>query len=266
MAEKNVTVLEDLLTKAVKAMEGLEEGDSTMARQDSPSNQPGSSSNYKTEMEKLFPNVYGKKRSHSSSTPQTGTKFSKNSSKKRCNTSVKKEKTVTRKFVCLADKSQADVPTVQEKRELFLGGLGEKKIALPVEGTFPRLHAVLVDNFPKLSDAGGFELMYAEPGKRELHLIPTGPHGNTVSYIAQFIGQGRVYIRPIQCDIDITTAQVHTDPTVFEELCNCCLQFISMDKLREHMEVSKCNRNSLMFRIGIYLLGTPEYPHFHKLL
>ena len=95
--------------------------------------------------------------------------------KNRRSSLTKKEKTVTRKFVCLADKTQADVPTVQEKRELFQGGLGEKKIALPVDGEFPRLHAVLVDSFPRLADAGGFELMYAEPGKRDLNVIPTGP-------------------------------------------------------------------------------------------
>ena len=113
----------------------------------------------------------------------------------------------------------------------------KKKIALPVDGEFPRLHAVLLDFFPRLADAGGFELMYTEPGKRDLHVIATGPQGNTVAYISQFIGQGGVYIRPIQCTIDITAAQVHTDPTVFEELCNSCLQFVSMDKLREHMKV-----------------------------
>ena len=227
--------LKDLLTKAVKVMEGLadtEEGDSKAERRADSSSNQSTSSNYKTEMERLFPNLYSKKRSSSTT---THTKFS--SKKNRRSSLTKKEKTVTRKFVCLADKTQADVPTVQEKRELFLGGLGEKKIALPVDGEFPRLHAVLVDSFPRLADAGGFELMYAEPGKRDLHVIPTGPQGNTVAYISQFIGQGRVYIRPIQCNIDITAAQVHTDHTVFEELCNSCLQFVSMDKLREHMKV-----------------------------
>ena len=122
MAEKNVSELKDLLTKAVKAMEGLadtEEGDSkTERRTDSSSNQ-SSSSKYKTELERLFPNVYGKKRTSSTT---THTKFSSSSTSLK-----KKEKTVTRKFVCLADKSQTYVPTVQEKRELFLGGLGEKK-------------------------------------------------------------------------------------------------------------------------------------------
>lgn len=146
-----------------------------------------------TEMERLFPNVYGKKRA------STSTNSTRNfSGKKRCSSSLKKkEKTVTTKFVFLADNSQADVPSVQDKRELFRCGLGEKKISLPVDGAFPRLHEVLMECFPKLSDAGGFELMYTEPGKRELQVIPTGPHGNIVEYISQFIGQGRVYIRPI---------------------------------------------------------------------
>ena len=158
MAEKNVSELKDLLTKAVKAMEGLadtEEGYSKTERRTDSSPNQSSSSNYKTELEPLFPNVNGKKRTSSTT---THTKFS---SKKYHSSSLKKkEKTVTRKFVCFADKGQTDVPTVQEKRELFLGGLGEKKIALPVDGEFSRLHALLVDSFPRLSDAGGFELMY----------------------------------------------------------------------------------------------------------
>ena len=59
-----MSVLKDLLTKAVKAMEGLadtEEGDSkTERRTDSSSNQ-STSSYYKTVMELLFPNVYARR-------------------------------------------------------------------------------------------------------------------------------------------------------------------------------------------------------------
>ena len=89
--------------------------------------------------------------------------------------------------------------------------------------------------FPKLSDAGGFELMFAEQGKKELMLIPNGPTGMTIDYISQFIGQGRVYIRPIQCSLDQTV--VCTEPSLPEEMCNSCLEFIPMDKLREHAKV-----------------------------
>lgn len=141
MAEKNMSELKDLLTKVVKVMEGLadtEEGDSKAERRTDSSSNQSTSSCYKTEMERLFPNLYSKKRSSSTT---THTKFS--SKKNRSSSLKKKEKTVTRKFVCLGEKTQSDVPTVQGKRELFLSGLGEKKIALPVDGEFPQLHAGL---------------------------------------------------------------------------------------------------------------------------
>lgn len=141
MAEKNVFVVKDLLSKAVKVIEGLanpDEGETSTAKPIPSTTNQGAGTSFKTEMERLFPNVYGMKRP--SNTNFSTVKWRRGSSAK------KKEKTVTRKFVCLADKSQAEVPTVQEKRELFLCGLGEKKIALPVDGTFARLYSVLVDS------------------------------------------------------------------------------------------------------------------------
>ena len=39
------------------------------------------------------------------------------------------------------------------------------------------LSATLRKEFPKLSDAGGIELMFAEPGKKELMLTPNSPAG-----------------------------------------------------------------------------------------
>ena len=100
------------------------------------------------------------------------------------------------------------------------------------------LRTTLRKEFPKLSDAGGIELMFAEQGKKELMLIPNGPTGMTVDYISQFIGQGRIYIRPIQCSLDQTVICT-IKPTLPEEMCNSCLEFIPMDKLREHAKVIK---------------------------
>ena len=34
---------------------------------------------------------------------------------------------------------------------------------------------------------------------------------------------------------------MYMDPAVLEEICNNCLQFIPMDKLKEHMEVGIVN-------------------------
>ena len=66
-------------------------------------------------------------------------------------------------------------------------------------------------------------------------LIPNGPARMTIDYISQFTGQGSVYIRPIQCSLDQTV--VCTKPSLPEEMCNSCLEFIPMDKLREHANV-----------------------------
>ena len=42
-----------------------------------------------------------------------------------------KAKTITRKFMCLADKEQYDIPDREEQRELLLAGPGEVKVAIP---------------------------------------------------------------------------------------------------------------------------------------
>ena len=89
MAEKNVRVLKDLLTKVVKAKEGLadtEEGDSKTERSDEliPLQISPQAAITKPKMERLFPNVYGKKRTSSTT---THTKFS---SKKKCGSSLEK--------------------------------------------------------------------------------------------------------------------------------------------------------------------------------
>lgn len=127
MVDKNVdnkvSVVKNLLSRAVKAMEGLDDGPESSRKlsRASRSNQP-TNSTWKTEMDRLFPNVFSSN-SKRRALP-TGT-FS--SHKKRCGSlTKKKEKTVTRKFVRLADKGQMEIPSVQEIREFFLSGLGEK--------------------------------------------------------------------------------------------------------------------------------------------
>lgn len=239
MADKSA--VKDLLSKALKAVDSMDESAKQTARETtSTSNnaltpkQTTSTGSFRTELERLFPNVYGignKKRP--SSAPDPRNIGSRN--KKRNTVQKTKEKTVIRKFVCLSDKDQLEIPTAQEKRDLFVCGLGEKKVQLPLNGDYVDLRATLRKEFPKLSDAGGIELMFAEQGKKELLLIPNGPAGMTVDYISQFIGQGRIYIRPIQCSLDQTV--VRTEPSLPEEMCNSCLQFMPMDKLREHAKV-----------------------------
>ena len=78
--------------------------------------------------------------------------------------------------------------------------------------------------------------MFAEQGKKELMLIPNGSAGMTIDYITQFIGQGRIYIRPIQCSLD-QTSSVSPEPSLPKEMCNSCLEFIPTDRLRDRAKV-----------------------------
>ena len=150
------------------------------------------------------------------------------------------EKTVKRIFVCLANKEWTEIPTAREKRNLIQCGLGEKQFRLPMKFGFAEMHAVIMESFPSLSSAGGIELMYSEEGDKSLQVIPSGPDGLTVDYVTRFVGQGRVFIRPIQCSLELkidANKSKSRETLVLDEMCYFCLEFVPMDKLREHMKV-----------------------------
>eukprot|EP00794_Sanderia_malayensis_P001482 gene1482-1639_t len=211
---------------------------------------PGSSRSTRTpvvnaELQRLFPHLYGTGiRRNLCNTTGSGTAGTRNRKRSHSGaTKAKKAKLVTRKFFCLADKDQIEVPSQQEKRKLFVHDLGEKKLSLPCDGSGVDLQRCLMEEFPLLESAGGFKLMYIEPGKRDLMIIPPGPKGHSVEYIANFIGQGRVYVRPIQSSIALpqnkfeNTEDGKGETIVSEELCNQCLNIIPLCELRNHILV-----------------------------
>ena len=58
------------------------------------------------------------------------------------------------------------------------------------------LHFSLMEAFPQLKDGGGYELLKANQS-RVLEVIPSPAGGYTASFLKD-VGQGKVYIRPIQ--------------------------------------------------------------------
>ena len=149
----------------------------------------------------------------------------------------RKPKEVMAKFFCLASKSQEEVPINEEKRELLVAGLGEKKCSLPENSRSAELHQVVTETFPKLLEGGGYEFLFAEPSSRHLKVISAGPDGYTMEYLKQFVGQGRVYIRPIQCNLDLDDANISTNIPVPGEFCQACYSHFPMNELRAHLEV-----------------------------
>lgn len=53
-----------------------------------------------------------------------------------------------------------------------------------------------------MREAGGYELVRATPS-RLLEVIPVPADGYTTTYLKEVVGQGKIYIRPIQRDIPL---------------------------------------------------------------
>lgn len=110
----------------------------------------------------------------------------------------------TQRFVCLCSTIADRVPSTQsEKLILEEAGLGEKLVVIPDLDCSPeRFHQVLLDAYPKLGFGGGFELLRCRPKSRDLLLI-SSRISNTPRLLKRRVGNGRVYIRPIQRDLSL---------------------------------------------------------------
>ena len=141
------------------------------------------------------------------------------------------------------------------------------KIAIPEESNELSIRELIVKTFPKLEDVGGFELMYAEPRKRDLKVIPPGPYGLTMKYLVTFIAQGKIYIRPIQQDLVLESPQVLKVPKmVQQEICKRCLVTLDVYAMREHyascskQKSGKCKHHehvSHVYNFTFYLVPVP---------
>ena len=87
---------------------------------------------------------------------------------------------------CLGRKDTKNVPGTEEKVELFLAGLGEKRV------TFIE---TLWENYPILKDIK-FDVFRAERNAKEMVFIQPPPTGYSAIYLKTIINQGRLYVRP----------------------------------------------------------------------
>ena len=127
-----------------------------------------------------------------------GTKRS--SQKRAVKTGPKKVQTWTRQFVCLANREQTSPPQLWEYSRLQAAGLGQKKITLDLDDTPLDVDLKLKEAFPKLEDAGGYCMMRTGQGARTLMVI-SGPYSTET--LKDFMGQGKVFIRPLQKDLNM---------------------------------------------------------------
>ena len=76
----------------------------------------------------------------------------------------KKLPTWSHTFVCLSNSSQDTIPDGEERAALQIAGLGEKKISFCTLSDAQDIYHDLLFHFPKLSEAGGFELLRLPEG------------------------------------------------------------------------------------------------------
>ena len=67
----------------------------------------------------------------------------------------------------------------------------------------------ILEKFPKLKDAGGYELLRVGGRSRLLEVIPIPPGGYTIDYLKDVVQQAKVYIRPIQANLEVETELSH---------------------------------------------------------
>lgn len=102
----------------------------------------------------------------------------------------------------MASKEEADHPpsSVQERTALANAGLGDASITFGTNKS--SVYNGVIERFPQLVEAGGFDLMLFQRGTGEgagFHKIHP-PH--TPLRLKELCGQAKIYIRPLQEDID----------------------------------------------------------------
>ena len=130
------------------------------------------------------------------------------------------KETWTHDFFCLASTSAECVPRRPEKMALQNAGLGRKKVVFSSKGSFVDVKEKLESIYPKLKDAGGFELLRMGSPNSKLFLINPPAGGYSVPFLRDTagLGQALAYIRPLQMDLDTSVGESAQQP---EQVCVC---------------------------------------------
>ena len=107
-----------------------------------------------------------------------------------------------------------------------IAGLGEKRISLSADADAYEIYQELSYHFPKLCDAGGFELMrIPEGGGKQLDVIAAPDCGYSVQYLKAVVHHAKIFIRPLQKDLslDPMKQQVRLQGSVTCIHCRVCV-------------------------------------------
>ena len=154
----------------------------------------------------------------------------------------------THTFVCLSSREQEEVPDCNLRADLQMAGLGEKRISLPDYSDGYDIHIELTTHFPKLNNAGGYELLrLQEGGGKQLDIIACPPSGYSVAYLKAVVHTAKIYIRPLQKDLSLDQLEDKVSffcttinflfkyACVPKEKCMQCGTEVLVTSLKEHL-------------------------------
>ncbi len=107
--------------------------------------------------------------------------------------------TWTHKFFLFSNNTSRQVPTLREKVQHGLAGLGDRDMVFDKDGNSEHIKKKLQESYPVLNGCGGFEIMRTISGScKILEIVPVPPGGYNVPYLKSVLSQAKAYIRPIQ--------------------------------------------------------------------
>lgn len=144
-------------------------------------------------------------------------------------TFFKPRETWTPEFLCLSYSQQDVVPSKDMKWKLQAAGLGKKKICFPSKANAIELKHKLEEVYPKLASGGGFEIL-RRGMSNELVLIDPPPSGYSVPFLREIAGLGQAiaFLRPIQCNLDMTPCSSNTDNSLEVSIVQDVISFYNM--------------------------------------
>ena len=81
-------------------------------------------------------------------------------------------------------------------------GLGCKEMSFNLEGDEAHLHQCLLAEFPVLEKTRGYSLFRQNTNSYDLIMIEAPQCGMTIRYLKDILRSARLYIRPLQCNVD----------------------------------------------------------------
>ena len=103
--------------------------------------------------------------------------------------------------ICLRHTDQTSRPSAEEKMVLARDGLGLAEVTFDYDGNACHIHEVLVEKFPQLDSCGSYTLCRLSDNSVNLIEIEHPAKGLSVAYLKDILNQAKLYIRPLQCDI-----------------------------------------------------------------